>query len=49
MVHQILMKITKVLHVRNKGRGHSYFTQYCRGGYLKKDEELGSISEYVGE
>jgi len=26
-----------------------YFTQYHQGDYLKKDEELGNISGYMGK
>ena len=27
----------------------SYFTQYCQGDFLNKDEELGNISGYMGK
>jgi hypothetical protein len=26
-----------------------YFTQFCRDEYIKKDEELGNISGYMGK
>jgi len=26
-----------------------YFTQYCQGDFLKKDEELCNISGYMGK
>ena len=38
-----------MLEVNVEGIYTLLFSQYCQGDYLKKDEELGNISGYMGE